>query len=114
MALPTFQGALKDGFTEAVMVFEMPKPCMLQVENAQISSGFWFWKDPFSTVSSQGPCFTATEEDADDKRLLQLELAWEADGVAQLDPLAIAAIAEAILIWTSAEQVPSLHGVASR
>ena len=42
MALPTFQGALKDGFTEAVMVFEMPKPCMLQVENAQISSGIWF------------------------------------------------------------------------
>ena len=28
--------------------------------------------------------------------------------------LAIAAIAEVILVWTSAEQVPSLHGVAPR
>ena len=28
--------------------------------------------------------------------------------------LAIAAIAEVILVWTSAEQVPSLHGVGPR
>ena len=26
-ALPTFQGALKDGFAEAVMMCDMPKPC---------------------------------------------------------------------------------------
>ena len=27
MALPTLQGALKDGFVEAVMACDMPKPC---------------------------------------------------------------------------------------
>ena len=27
MALPTLQGALKDGFGEAVMACDMPKPC---------------------------------------------------------------------------------------
>ena len=54
------------------------------------------------------------EEDGGEKRLVQLELAWEADGVAPPDPfsLAIAAIAEAILMRTSAEQVPFLHRVA--
>ena len=45
---------------------------------------------------------------------MELELACKADGVAPPDPvcLAIATIAEAILIRTSAEQVPSLHRVA--
>ena len=36
---------------------------------------------PFFTVSMQVPCFTAIEEDGGDKRLVQLELVCEADGV---------------------------------
>ena len=43
--------------------------------------------DPFFTVSKQGPCFTAMEEGEGDKRLVQLELACEADGVAPPDPV---------------------------
>ena len=69
--------------------------------------------DPFFRVSKQGPCFTAVEEDGGDKRLVRLELACKADGHHQiLFSLAIAAIAEAILMWTSAGQVQSLHRVA--
>ena len=51
--------------------------------------------DPFSRVSKQGPCFTATEEDGSDKRLVELELICKADVVAPPDPfrLAIAATA---------------------
>ena len=60
--------------------------------------------DPFFNVSKQGPCFTAVEEDGGDKRLVQLELACEVDGVALPGPvsLAIAAVAEVIQMWTSA------------
>ena len=67
----------------------------------------------FFRVSKLGPCFTAIEEDGGDKRLVQLELACEADGVAQqtLFNLAFAAVAEAVLMQASAEQVPSLHRV---
>ena len=36
-------------------------------------------------VSKQGPCFTAVEEDGGDKRLVELELAFKADGVAPSD-----------------------------
>ena len=43
--------------------------------------------DPFFIVSKQGPCLTAVEEDGDDKRLVELELACEADGVAPTDPV---------------------------
>ena len=43
--------------------------------------------DPFSKVSKQGPCFTDTEEDGGDKKLLELELSCEADGVAPPDPV---------------------------
>ena len=43
--------------------------------------------DLFFRVSKQGPCFTAIEEDGGDKRLVELELACEADGVAPLDPV---------------------------
>ena len=43
--------------------------------------------DPFLRASEQGPCFTAVEEDGSDKRLVQLELPCEADGVASLDPV---------------------------
>ena len=73
--------------------------------------------DSFFRVSKQGPCFTAIKEDGDDKRLVaQLELLCKADGVAPPDPVLVfsIAIAEAILIWTSAEQVPYLLRVAPR
>ena len=36
-------------------------------------------------VNKHGPCFTATEEDGSDKRLLELELACEVDDVVPLD-----------------------------
>ena len=38
-------------------------------------------------VSKQGPCFTAVEEDGGDKRLVELELGYKADGVALPDPV---------------------------
>ena len=38
-------------------------------------------------VSQQGPCLTAIEEDGDNKRLVELELACKADGVAPPDPV---------------------------
>ena len=41
----------------------------------------------FFIISEQGPCFTAIEEDGDDKRLVQLDLVCEADGVAPPDPV---------------------------
>ena len=70
----------------------------------------------FFPVSKPGPCFTATEEDGGDKRLVELELACEADVLHPqiLFSLAIAAIAEAILIQTSVEQVPSSHRAAPK
>ena len=43
--------------------------------------------DPFLRVNKQGLCFTAVEEDGSDKRLVVLELACEADGVAPSDPV---------------------------
>ena len=43
--------------------------------------------DSFFGVSKQGPCFTVIEGDGGDKRLVELELACKADGVATLDPL---------------------------
>ena len=54
-------------------------------------------------VSKQVPCFTAIEEDGGDRRLVELELACEADYIALPYPffLAIAVIAEAILMRTS-------------
>ena len=41
--------------------------------------------DPFFRASKQGLCFTALEEDGGDKRLVELELAFEADGIALPD-----------------------------
>ena len=43
--------------------------------------------DPFDRVCMQSPCFKAVEEDGNDERLVELELACEADGVAQPYPL---------------------------
>ena len=40
--------------------------------------------DLFFTASKQGLCFTAIEEDGYDKKLVQLELAGDADGVVSL------------------------------
>ena len=42
---------------------------------------------PSLRVSKQGPCFTAIEEDGSDKRLVELELACEVDGIAPPDPV---------------------------
>ena len=55
------------------------------------------------------------EEDGSNKRLIEIELAKLMVLHRQiLFSLAIAAIAEAILMWTSAEQVSSLHRDAVR
>ena len=42
---------------------------------------------PFLRVSEQDPCFTAIEEGGGGKRLVELELACEAGGVALPDPV---------------------------
>ena len=42
---------------------------------------------PFFRVSKHSPCFTATEENGGDKRLVELELVCEADGIALPDPV---------------------------
>ena len=62
-------------------------------------------------VSKQGTCFTAVEDNGGDNRLVELKLACKANGVDR-QVLFSLAIAEAILMWTFAEQVPSLHRVA--
>ena len=43
--------------------------------------------DPFLRVSRESPCSKAMEEDGGDKRLVELELACEVDGVAPPDPV---------------------------
>ena len=43
--------------------------------------------DPFLRVSNQGPYLTAIDEGGGGKRLVELELACEADGVAPPDPV---------------------------
>ena len=43
--------------------------------------------DPFLRVGEQGPCFTAMDDDEGDKKLLEVELACKADGVAPPDPV---------------------------
>ena len=43
--------------------------------------------DPIFRASSQGPCFTSKAENGGDKRLVELELTCEADGVAPADPV---------------------------
>ena len=62
---------------------------MLQVRDSEIFHQVPGFKslDPFLTVSTQGPFFTAIEEDGGDKRLVQLELAREADSVEPPDPV---------------------------
>ena len=55
---------------------------VFQVAEAEKSPQAFAFKslDPFFfRVSKQGPCFRATEEDGGDKRLVQSELACEAD-----------------------------------
>ena len=64
--------------------------------------------DHFLRDSKQGPHFT----DGGDKRLSELELACKADDVAKI--LFSLAIAEAILMQTSDQQVPPLQRVAPR
>ena len=51
--------------------------------------------DPFLEVSKQDPCLTDVEEDGDNKRLVELELACKADGVAPSDPV------KSCLLYTS-------------
>ena len=43
--------------------------------------------DPFLRASKQGPCFTAKDEEGGDERLVELELACEADGVQNPGPV---------------------------
>ena len=63
---------------------------VLQVGDAEKfpqALGFESLEIIFSRVRKQGPHFTAIEEDGGDKRLPQLELVIEADGVAPSDPV---------------------------
>ena len=65
------------------------------------------------SVSKQGPCFKAIEEVTREFYSLNLlaKLVFHCQVLFNLD---IAVTAETILMWTSAEQVPSLHRVAPR
>ena len=112
----TLQGPLKHGFGEAVMTRDMPEPCEFPPLDSRQKRFVWAHKevdlaphpvvgltlqedaekfpralgyeilDVFVRVSKQGPYLTATEENEGDKRLVQLEPAWEAYGVASPDP----------------------------
>ena len=111
-ASPTVQGAPRDGFGEAVVACDMPEPCKFPSLDICQKKFLWSHKetdlDPhpvvglvlkvgdtkylvskawilFVRVSKQDPCFTAAEEDEGDKRLVELELACRADGVAPPD-----------------------------
>ena len=68
------------------------------------------------SVRKQGPCLTAIEESGGDKRFLSLNSRGKliVSFCQILANLAIAVVAEAILMRISAEQVPSLHRVAAR
>ena len=115
-ASPALQGALKDGFGEAVVVCNMPAPCkFLSLDSChrrflrtrklillhtqlfcapsrryrELSSCTHFQRleSFFSRSRKQGPSVTARENDGGDKRLVELQLACEADGVAPPDPV---------------------------
>ena len=91
--------------------------CAPSSRYGEVSSCTWFWKSgSFFRVSKQGWCFAAVEEEVGDKRPVELEPNCKADDVAPPDPVRSGhcchAIAEAILMQTSAEQVPYLHMVA--
>ena len=79
----------------------------------EVSSCTFFRKPgSFFTVSKQGPCFTAVEEDGGDKSLLSLNVLPKLMLHCQiLFSLAIAATAEAILTQTS---LPSFKSVTPR
>ena len=115
-ASSTLQGALKDGFGEAVVACDIPEPCKFKSLDSCQKRFLWTHKEvdlaphpvgglvlqvgdaekfpqalgfeglgPFFRVSKQSPYFTATEEEGNDKRLVQLEFACEAGGVAPSD-----------------------------
>ena len=56
---------------------------VLQIGNAEkfLQARGFESLDPVLRVSKEGPCFTAVEAAGGDKKLVQLELACEADGV---------------------------------
>ena len=116
MASPTFKGALKDDFGEAVVACEMPEPCkfsfldscqkrgscgptreliLLRIQSLVLCSSRSFLMhlvskslDPFFfRVSKHGLCLTAVEVDGGDKRLVELELAGKAEGIVPPDPV---------------------------
>ena len=89
--LPTLQGALRDGFGEAVVVCDMPKPrkflpldiyqkrfmwthkevdlalhpvvgLVLQIGDKKFPHALGFQSLDFFPISKKGPCFTAIEE----------------------------------------------------
>ena len=45
MASPTLQGALKDGFGEAVMVCDMPEPCKFPFLDTCLKRFLWTHKE---------------------------------------------------------------------
>ena len=53
----------------------------------RLASKVWIPFFSFSRDSRQGPCFTSTEEDEGDKRLVELKLASEADGIVSPEPV---------------------------
>ena len=86
--------ALKDGFGEAVVACDMPEPCKFPSLDSCQKRFPWTHKEvhlaPYPIVglmlqvgdTEKFPHarFTAAEEDGGDKRLVELELACEADG----------------------------------
>ena len=86
LSLDSFQKRFLWTHKEADLAVHPDAGLVLQagdVEKFPLALGFESL-DPFLAVSKQGPCFTAIEKNGGDKRLVELEFAYEVDGVAQL------------------------------
>ena len=135
MVLPSLQGALKYGFGEAIVACDMSKPCkFLSPESCQ-KTFLWTHKG-VDLAPNPVICLVLQVGDAEKFRHLvskawilfsesasRVHWRWGLQSLNLLVKLmvlhrqilfclAIAAMAETILMPTSAEQVPSLHRVA--
>ena len=146
-ASSTLQGALKDGFGQAIVVCDLPEPCKIPSLDSCQKRFLWTHKEvdlarhplvglvlPVGETQkfphalgfeSLDPFFFFFFQSQQAGSILHSHRGgWRWQEICRaklmklhcqiLLSLAIAAIAEAILMWTSAQQVASLHRVAPR